>query len=97
MENRRELVARLSARVRELDIEIKELEAIAGRTAEEVKAEYHEQIINLFLRKEELNDKVNRLQKASGDAWKDMKAGTELSWEVFNDAIKKLRNRRSIH
>ncbi len=88
MENRKEFVTRLSARVKELEIEIKELEAITDRTVEEVKAEYHEQIINLFLRKEELNDKVNRLQKAGGDAWEDMKAGAGLSWEVFEESIK---------
>ncbi len=84
-----EYIDRMAARVRELDSEIRELEELANKAVEEVKAEYREQINDLFLKKEELNDQVNRIQTAGANAWEDMKAGTELSWEVFNEAIKK--------
>ena len=61
---------------------------IADKAVEEVKAEYRQQIKDLFLKKEKLQDKVDKHQKASGNAWEDMKAGTELSWEVFHDSVK---------
>jgi hypothetical protein len=84
-----EYIDKMAARVRELDAEIRELEELATKAVEEVKAEYHEQINILFLKKEELKDQVNRIQTAGGNAWEDLKAGSELSWEVFNDAVKK--------
>ena len=88
MENRREYIEKIAARLKELDHEIGELEMIADKTAEEVKAEYHQQIKDLFLKKENLQNKVNSIREASGNAWEDMKAGTRLSWEVLNDSIK---------
>jgi phage host-nuclease inhibitor protein Gam len=88
MENRREYIDRLAARLIELESEIHELEAIADKAIAEVKAEYHQQIKELFLKKEELQNKVSKIKDASGNAWEDMKTGSELSWEVFQDSVK---------
>ena len=79
----------MAARLKDLESEILELEELADKAVLEVKAEYQEQINNLFLKKAEVQDKVNKIKKASGDAWEDMKAGAELSWEVFNESAKK--------
>ena len=88
MENRREYIDRISARLKELDHEISELEMIADKAAEEVKAEYHQQIKDLFLKKENLQNKVTSIREASGNAWDDIKAGGALSWEALNDSVK---------
>ena len=93
MENRREYIEKIAARLKELDHEIGELEMIADKAAEEVKAEYHQQIKDLFLKKENLENKVNSIREASGNAWEDMKAGAALSWEVFNDSVKSSRRK----
>jgi phage host-nuclease inhibitor protein Gam len=88
MENRREYIDKMVARLKELESEISELEKIADKAVAEVKAEYRQQIKDLFLKKEELQNKVSKIQDASGNAWEDMKAGAELSWEVFEDSVK---------
>ena len=88
MENRRENIDRMAARLKELEREISELGKIADKAVAEVKAEYHQQIQDLFLKKEELQKKVSKIREASGNAWEDMKAGAELSWEVFEDSVK---------
>ena len=88
MENRREYIEKIAVRLKELDHEISELEMIADKAAEEVKAEYHQQIKDLFLKKENLQNKVTGIREASGNAWEDMKAGARLSWEVLNDSVK---------
>jgi hypothetical protein len=93
MENRREYIEKIAARLKELDHEIGELEIIADKAAEEVKAEYHQQIKDLFLKKENLQNKVNTIREATGNAWEDMKAGAALSWEVFNDSVKGSRRK----
>ena len=78
----------MAARLKELESEISELGKIADKVVAEVKAEYHQQIQDLFLKKEELQTKVSKIQEASGSAWEDIKAGAELSWEVFQDSVK---------
>ena len=88
MENRREYNDKMAARLKELDREISKLEKMADKAVEEVKAEYHQQIEDLFLKKAKVQEQVDKLQKASGNAWEDMKAGTELSWEVFENSVK---------
>jgi phage host-nuclease inhibitor protein Gam len=89
MEKTREYTDLMAARLKELEREIRELEELADKAIREVKADYRRQINDLFLRKAEVQDKVNKVQEACGDVWEDMKAGAGLSWEVFNDDIKK--------
>jgi hypothetical protein len=89
MEYKSEYIERIAVRLNDLDHEIAELVAIADKAVEEVKADYYQQIKNLFLKKEDLQNKITDLKEASGNAWEDMKAGTELSWEVFNDSVKR--------
>jgi hypothetical protein len=88
MENRREYIEKMTARLKELECEINELGKIADKAIGEVKAEYSQQIKELFLKKEELQNKVSKIKEASGNAWEDMKAGAGLSWEVFNESAK---------
>ena len=94
MENRREYIDKLAARLKELDGEINKLEKIADKAVEEMKAEYHQQIEDLFLKKAKVQDQADKLQKASGNAWEDLKAGTELSWEVFQDSVENMRKKK---
>ena len=60
MENRREYIDKMAARLKELDQEISELEMIADKAIEEVKAEYHQQIKDLFLKKAKVQDQVDK-------------------------------------
>jgi len=89
MENQREYIDKMAARLKELEREIHELEELADKAVAEMKARYHQQITELFLKKKELQHKHSKIMEASGNAWEDMKSGAELSWEVFNDAVKK--------
>jgi len=88
MKNRREYIDKMAIRLKKLDTEISELEKIADKAVAEVKAEYRQKIKDLFLKKEELQNKVSRIKESTGNAWEDMKAGAKLSWEVFEDSVK---------
>ena len=88
MENRREYIELMAAKLKELDSEIHELESIADLAVAEINAEYHQQIEALFLKKDAVENKLLKMRNVSGNAWEDMKAGVELSWEVFNDSVK---------
>ena len=93
MENRREFIEMMAARLKELEVEIQKLEAIADKAVAEVKAEYQKQIEELFLKKVVVHDKLSKIQKVSGNGWEDMKTGVELSWEVFEDSVKSALNK----
>ncbi len=88
MKKTREYSDLMAARLKELEREIRELEELADKAILEVKADYRQQINDLFLKKAAVQNKVSKLQKAGGNAWEDMKAGAELSWEVLNDSVK---------
>ena len=92
-ETKRECIEKIAVRLKDLDREIGDLEKTADSAIEEMKAEYHQQIKDLFLKKEELQNKVAKIREASGNAWEDMKAGTELSWEVFQDSLKRSKSK----
>jgi archaellum component FlaC len=94
MENRRENIDKMAARLKELESEIRELEKLAEKAVAELKAEYSEQIKELFLKKDDLNNKVLKIKEASGNAWEDMKAGAALSWDVFNESEISRKSRR---
>jgi hypothetical protein len=89
MENRKEYYELMIARLAVLDNEIQKLEGMTDRAVEEVKDEYRQQIEELFLKKEAVEHKLLKIRNASGNAWEDMKAGVDLSWEVFHDSVKK--------
>ena len=88
MENQREYINKMAVRLKELESEIKELEQIADKAIAETKAEYQQQINELFLKKEAVQSKILKIREVSGNAWEDMKAGAELSWEAFEDSVK---------
>jgi phage host-nuclease inhibitor protein Gam len=99
MDSKREYVVKMAARLKELDVEISKLEKIADKAVAEIKAEYSQQIKDLFLKKEELQNKVSKVIEASGNAWDDIRAGAGLSWEVLNDSVKppSQKKRRHLH
>jgi len=94
MEKRREYIDKMAARLKELNNEINELEVIADKAVAEVKAEYRRQIEELFLKKEKLQNKVAKIREASGNAWEDMKAGEEMSWEVYRKSVKRKQEKQ---
>ena len=88
MENAKKQIEKMATRLKELEQEIRELEKLADKAVAELRADYSQQIKDLFLKKDELQTKVSKVIEAGGNAWEDMKAGSELSWEVFEDSVK---------
>ena len=88
MEKTKEYIDLMTARLQQLDGEIRELGAFADKAIREVEADYRQQINELFLKKAKVQNKVSKVQKAGEDAWEDMKAGNELSWEAFEESVK---------
>lgn len=88
MENRKEYIDKMAARLKEWDDEIIKLEEKVLAAKADVKAEYHKQLMELLNKKDAAQLKLKNIMDARDDAWQELKAGIELSWEILEDSIK---------
>ena len=88
MENRKDYIDRMAARLREWDTELQKLEAKAETAKTDVKASYNQKINELRLKKEEAQLKLKKIQDAGEDAWEELQEGAEKSWKIFEESVK---------
>jgi hypothetical protein len=88
MENRKEYIDKMAARLKEWDTEVEKLEVKAETAKADLKASYNQQINELRLKKAEAQQKLKKIQDAGEDAWEELKEGAEKSWQIFEDSIK---------
>lgn len=90
MENRKEYIEKMTAKLYDWDAEIQQLEAKAKDAAGKVKTELDKQLKELNMEKDAAKQKLNAIQEASQDSWGDVKAVAELSFETLGDSINKV-------
>ena len=73
-------------------IERDKLEAKAQHAKVEVKNKYEDQLKTLQEKREKMGQKLDQIDTASEDAWKDIKEGVDSAWHSLNEAIKKARS-----
>lgn len=74
------------------NIERNKLEAKAKQAKVDVKKKFEEQLKTLQEKREKMGQKLDQIDTASEDAWKDIKAGVDSAWQSLNEAIKKARS-----
>ncbi len=74
------------------NIERNKLEAKAQLAKVEVKKKYEEKLKTLQQKSEKMSQKLDQIDNASGDAWKDIRKGVDDAWQSLNEAIKKARS-----
>jgi enoyl-[acyl-carrier-protein] reductase (NADH) len=74
------------------NIERNKLEAKAQLAKGEVKKKFEDKLKTLHERSEKMSQKLDQIDNASEEAWKDIKEGVENAWEALNEAIKKARS-----
>jgi chromosome segregation ATPase len=74
------------------NIERNKLEAKAQNAKVEVKKKFEEQLKTLQKRREKMSQKLDQIDVASEDAWRDIKEGVDNAWQSLNEAIKKARS-----
>ncbi|NQT68557.1 MAG: hypothetical protein HQ552_03145 [Desulfobacteraceae bacterium] len=74
------------------NIERNKLEAKAQNAKVEVKKKFEEQLKTLQKRRGKMSQKLDQIDVASEDAWKDIKEGVNNAWQSLNEAIKKARS-----
>ncbi|MDI5983371.1 coiled coil domain-containing protein [Halomonas sp. M4R5S39] len=93
MTNREAYEQKLQAKLDEWQAEVDRLRARAKGAEADARIEYQEEIDRLEAQRNEARQKLAELQRASDDAWEDVKAGVERAWDSLNEAIKSARSR----
>ena len=93
MNSKEEYIRKMQAKLEELNAEIDTLTAKAGEVRADVKNEYNEQIASLKTKQVAARQKIEELQQAGENAWKDLKSGIELAWSAMGEAIDSARSR----
>ena len=73
-------------------LERNKLEAKAQHAKVEVKKKFEEKLKTLHEQREKMNQRLDQIDNASEEAWKDIKEGADSAWKSLNEAIKRARS-----
>jgi malate synthase len=73
-------------------IERNKLEAKAQHAKVEVKKKFEDQLKALQESRKKMRQKLDQIDNAGEEAWKDVKKGVDSAWHSLNEAIKKARS-----
>lgn len=74
------------------NIERNKLEAKTQQAKAEVKEKFEEKLKTLQDRREQMRQKLDQIDNAGEEAWRDIKEGVDSAWQSLNEAIKKARS-----
>ena len=74
------------------NIERNKLEAKAQHAKIEAKKKFEEKLKTLQERQEKMRRKLDQIDNAGEEAWRDIKKGVDSAWQSLNEAIKKARS-----
>lgn len=89
MENRKEYIDKMAAKLKGWDDEILKLQAKADTAKADLKAEIKHHVDDLKAKKEAALQKLKEIQSHSETAWGDVKAGAETAMGTVEDSLKK--------
>jgi hypothetical protein len=91
--NKEALMDKFNARLKQAEAKIDLLKARAAEADADTRMHLQKELEDLKSRKDQLTDKLSRLQDASGDAWRDLQAGAQAGWEAFSGAVERAVSR----
>lgn len=84
---------KLQAQIDQWTAEVEKLEAKARESKADAKIEIEENVGDAKKRLEAAKTKAREVRNASGEAWQELKAGTESAFESLKEAVDRARTR----
>jgi len=84
---------KMSAELKLMQSDIDMLMAKAKKMDAETRAEIADQIDELKAKRDEARNKLDELEAAGSDAWRDLKDGVQAAWLDLGSAIRSTRRR----
>jgi DNA mismatch repair ATPase MutS len=86
-ERRDAYIHKLKAMLDEWNAEIDRLAAKEDKAGANAKIEYHKKLDELRAKREDIEARIEAMQKAGEDAWEDLKFDLESSWEFLREGL----------
>ncbi len=88
MSNRQRYIDQLKAKLDEWNADIDQMEVQANLAKADIKDDVQEKIAELKVKRQEMRDHLDHLANAGDDAWEDIKAGADRTWDTLSDTLK---------
>ena len=88
MSMREKFERKMQAQLDGLKVELAELKDKASSAEANLELEYFTLIDELRLKLEEVEQKIELLQRVNDDKWEEFKADLELSWDSLREMVK---------
>ncbi len=92
-EKRDAYVQKLKDQIDQWNSDIDNLQEKAGKMGADAKAEMQKHVEELKAKRKDLEEKLKPVQKASGEAWEDLKGGTNQALKALGDAVTAAKSR----
>ncbi len=89
MEKRNAYMEKLDENFKQFNMKLDKIKAKASEVQDEVKTEYHSQVKDLETKRDNFAIKFGQLKESTGQAWDDLKVGTERTWSELEHTIDK--------
>jgi hypothetical protein len=83
-----EFVAKLKTQMDSLDKKIAEMEDKSQDKSAEARAKWDQRVEKLKERRVELDAQLEKVKASSGDAWRELRDGTQRAWSEFAGAVR---------
>ena len=93
MEERNEYMLKLEKNLTEYNAKLEEMKAKAAKIKDDMKADYLSRVESLEKERDDLAVKYSQLKESSGQAWDDIKIGTQKTWSALEEALEKAVSR----
>jgi uncharacterized coiled-coil DUF342 family protein len=89
MTTRDDYVKKLKDQLDRWNVEISKLEAKAKKPLVGAKDAYEKRLKELRAQRNEMQQKVTQIQKASDQAWDHLRQGADTAWKAMEESFKK--------
>lgn len=86
-------VEKLKTQLDEWSVEIDVLDERLHQVDADLRIKYAEQVDNLRFKRDEAKLKLLELQASAGDAWQELRKGSDDAWEVIKHAVSEARKK----
>lgn len=84
---------KLRSQLDEWSLEIDKLKAKAEQAEADARLRYYDEIEKIRDQQERMQEKLDAIESAGEEAWRDLKAGAESAWQELNSAVRSAMER----
>lgn len=86
---------KLEAQLKEWQADIDKFKAKAQEASADAQIKHEAQLQELRSQRDDVHSRLEAVQNASSDAWKDVKKGADAAWDSMSDSMRQAWNRFS--